>query len=551
MFWVELVVVLAMIVIGARYGGLGLGMMGGLGVAILSFLLGDLPSDPPVEVMLMIAAVVTAAGTLQAAGGMDYLVDLAEKALRKHPPAITFVAPLVAYVFTLFAGTGHVAYAILPVIAEVSRRGGRAPGAAPLHLGHRLAAGHHREPHLGGHGGAAPPRLRGRHHAGRPAWPCASRPRSAGVLAGALVASRLGKELDQDPEYQRRLAAGEVEAPTRTARPPATWQAKLSVVLFVAGAVAIVLFGSIPALRPTFDAAGREVQMEMADAIEMVMLSVAALMVIVCKAKPEKVATGSVFQAGMQAVIAIFGVAWMGDTFFKANQAAVQGPLTAMVQGAPWTFAIALFVMSILLYSQAATVRTLMPLGVIHRDAGLGAGRDVPGGERLLLPAQLPDAGGGHQLRPHRHHPHRQVPAQPQLHASRAGRLRGLGDGRAPALARCFLACTETPMAATPFRIEHDFLGDREVPADAYYGVQTLRGAENFPITGLPLHPALIRAMAIVKKAAALANRDTGHLDAKIADAIAEGRRRRHRRQARTPSSSSTPSRAAPAPPST
>src|SRR5512139_3701092 len=70
-------------------------------------------------------------------------------------------------------------------------------------------------------------------------------------------------------------------------------------------------------------------------------------------------------------------------------------------------------------------------------------------------------------------------------------------------------------------RIEHDFLGDREVPADAYYGVQTLGGGANFPITGLPLHPALIRAMAIVKKAAALANRDTGHLDAKLADAIA------------------------------
>jgi anaerobic C4-dicarboxylate transporter DcuA len=134
--------------------------------------------------------------------------------------------------------------------------------------------------------------------------------------------------------------------------------------LFVAGAVAIVLFGSVPSLRPTFDLGGHAVQMKMADAIEMVMLSVAALMVIVCKAKPEKVAQGSVFLAGMQAVIAIFGVAWMGDTFFKANQAAVQGPLTAMVQGAPWTFAIALFVMSILLYSQAATVRTLVPLGV-------------------------------------------------------------------------------------------------------------------------------------------------------------------------------------------
>ena len=76
-------------------------------------------------------------------------------------------------------------------------------------------------------------------------------------------------------------------------------------------------------------------------------------------------------------------------------------------------------------------------------------------------------------------------------------------------------------MASAQFRMEHDFLGDREVPADAYYGVQTLRGAENFPITGYRIHPALIRAMGIVKKAAALANRDTGHLEPKIADAIA------------------------------
>jgi anaerobic C4-dicarboxylate transporter DcuA len=363
MFWIELVVVLAMIVIGARYGGLGLGMMGGLGVAILSFLLGDLPSSPPIEVMLMIAAVVTAAGSLQAAGGMDYLVDLAEKALRRHPPAVTFVAPLVAYLFTLFAGTGHVAYAILPVIAEVSREAGVRPerplsisviasqqaitaspisaatvallvlvAPAGITLGGLLAV-------------CIPATL-------------------AGVLVGALVASRMGKDLDVDPEYLRRLADGEIEAPTRTERPPATWQAKVSVVFFVLGAISIVLFGSFPALRPSYLSDGKVVQMEMAAAIEMVMLSVAALMVLVCKAKVEKVAHGSVFQAGMQAVIAIFGVAWMGDTFFKANQATVQGPLTSMVTGAPWTFAIALFVMSILLYSQAATVRTLVPLGV-------------------------------------------------------------------------------------------------------------------------------------------------------------------------------------------
>jgi anaerobic C4-dicarboxylate transporter DcuA len=127
MIWIQLAVVLGMIVVGARLGGLGLGMMGGMGVALLAFVFGARPSSPPIEVMLMIAAVITAAGSLQAAGGMDYLVELAEVALRRYPPAITFVAPLVAYCFTLFAGTGHVAYAILPVISEVSIEAGVRP----------------------------------------------------------------------------------------------------------------------------------------------------------------------------------------------------------------------------------------------------------------------------------------------------------------------------------------------------------------------------------------------------------------------------------------
>jgi anaerobic C4-dicarboxylate transporter DcuA len=311
----------------------------------------------------MIAAVVTAAGTLQAAGGMDYLVDLAERALRSYPPAITFVAPLVAYLFTLFAGTGHVAYAILPVIAEVSREAGVRPerplsisviasqqaitaspiSAATVALAAMLSGAG--VTLIGVLGVCIPATL-------------------LGVLAGALAASRMGPELKDDPEYQARLAAGKVEGQSSAARPPATWQAKLAVVLFVLGACSIVLFGSFPGLRPSYQVGDKAVQMAMADAIEMVMLGIAALMVVVCKASPEKVAKGSVFSAGMQAVIAIFGVAWMGDTFFKANQATVQGPLQAMVEGAPWTFALALFVLSILLYSQAATVRTLMPLGV-------------------------------------------------------------------------------------------------------------------------------------------------------------------------------------------
>jgi anaerobic C4-dicarboxylate transporter DcuA len=360
---VELIVVLAMILVGARYGGLGLGMMGGVGVALLSFVFGAPPADPPVEVMLMIAAVITAAGSLQAAGGMDYLVDVAEKALRRHPPAITFAAPLVSYLFTLFAGTGHVAYALLPVISEVSVEAGVRPerplsisviasqqaitaspiSAATVALVGLLAGS---AVTLGGLLAVCIPST------------------LAGVMAGAFVASRMGKDLKDDPEAQRLLRESAAKEGRGAERPAATPHAKASVGLFLLGAVAIVLFGSFPVLRPSYLVNGQTVRMEMADAIEMMMLSISAAMVVFCKANVDEVAKGSVFRAGMQAVIAIFGIAWMGDTFFHANAAALEGPLETMVRSAPWAFAPVLFTLSILLYSQAATVRTLMPLGL-------------------------------------------------------------------------------------------------------------------------------------------------------------------------------------------
>ena len=373
MVWVELVVVLGMIVVGARLGGLGPGMMGGLGVALLAFLFGDNPASPPIDVMLMIAAVITAASSLQAAGGMDYLVDLAEVALRRYPPAITFVAPFVAYFFTLFAGTGHVAYAILPVISEVSLDAGVRPErplsisviasqqaitASPISAATVALVGL-----LSGSGVT----LGGLMAVCIPST-------LVGITVGAVVASRLGKDLKDDPVYQRRLASGELHVHRGEARPPATNRAKLSVVLFLLAAIAIVLFGSFPALRPTYVVNGKAEQMAMAEAIEMVMLSTAALIVLLCGANVEEVSKGSVFRAGMQAVIAIFGVAWMGDTFFQANAAVIQKPLEALVRSAPWIFVLALFAMSILLYSQAATVRTLMPLGL---SIGLSGGQLV------------------------------------------------------------------------------------------------------------------------------------------------------------------------------
>jgi anaerobic C4-dicarboxylate transporter DcuA len=369
MLWVELAVVLAMIFIGARLGGVGLGMMGGLGVAILSFGFGLRPTEPPIDVMLMIAAVCTAAATLQAARGMDYLVEIAEKALRKYPPAVTFVAPLVAYVFTLLAGTGHVAYAILPVIAEVSREAGVRP-ERPLSISVIASQQAITASPISAATVALLALL-------APAKVTLLQILSVcipatllGVLAGAFAVFRMGVELKDDPVYQRRLAAGEITTAPKEARaadggaPTIPGTAKIAVVLFILAAVAIVLLGSFPQLRPSWEVDGKVVQMGMAHAIEIVMLTVSAAMVLFCKAGVEEVAKGTVFRAGMQAVIAIFGIAWLGDTFFQANLAAIQPALEGMVKSAPWLFAVALFVMSILLYSQAATIRALGPLGV-------------------------------------------------------------------------------------------------------------------------------------------------------------------------------------------
>ena len=372
MLWIELVIVLGMIFIGARLGGAALGMLGGLGVGILAFVFGERPTDPPIDVMLMIAAVCTAAACLQASGGMDYLARLAEKALRVYPPAITFVAPVVAYLFTLFAGTGHVAYAILPVIAEVSKDAGVRP-ERPLSISVIASQQAITASPISAATVALLGRLAAKGTTLIDILKICIPATLLGVIVGALVVFKKGVELADDPVYQKRLAEGLVErgshepAPAKAADggeavTPAT--AKVAVILFLAAAIGIVFLGSFPSLRPSWQLNGKTVQLGMAHSIEIVMLATSALMVMFCKANVEEVVKGTVFRAGMVAVIAIFGVAWMGDTFFQNHLAEIQPPLEGIVRSMPWLFAVALFILSILLYSQAATVRALGPLGV-------------------------------------------------------------------------------------------------------------------------------------------------------------------------------------------
>ena len=186
-----------------------------------------------------------------------------------------------------------------------------------------------------------------------------------GVLAGALYSLRVGKELKDDPEYQRRMASGELgNEHYRTNEVANPKKAALAVSLFLMATLGIVLFGSMESLRPIFETPDGNVVMEMSHIIEVLMLTAAALILICTKTDGIRAAQGSVFSAGMQAVVAIFGIAWMGDTFIAGNMEALKGSIVDIVTQMPWLFGLALFVMSILLFSQAATIRALLPLGI-------------------------------------------------------------------------------------------------------------------------------------------------------------------------------------------
>ena len=357
---IQLLFVLICIIVGARIGGVGLGVMGGLGVAILTFVFGLEPTTPPIDVMLMIAAVISAAGAMQAAGGLDFLVKIAEKILRRHPQYVTLLAPLVTYTFTFLAGTGHVAYSVLPVIAEVARetkiRPERPLGIAVIASQQAITASP-----ISAATVALLGLLAGFDITLFDILKITIPATLIGVLVGAFASMKVGKELVDDPEYQRRLKSGELDnSHIELNDIKNLFSAKLSVILFIAATVLIVLFGSIPSIRPTFD--GRTLGMP--SLIEILMLTTAAVILLVTKTSGAKAAQGSVFSAGMQAVIAIFGVAWMGDTFINGNITQLTGSIESIVTEMPWLFGVALFVMSILLYSQAATVRAIMPLGI-------------------------------------------------------------------------------------------------------------------------------------------------------------------------------------------
>ncbi|WP_455032323.1 anaerobic C4-dicarboxylate transporter [Lautropia mirabilis] len=363
LFAIQFAVVLLCILIGAQVGGIGLGVFGGIGLAVMAFGFHLQPTSPPIDVMMMIMAVVSAAAAMQAAGGLDYLVRVATRVLHRNPRYITFIAPAVTYAFTVVAGTGHVAYSVLPVIAEVSRRNGIRP-ERPLSMAviasqfaivaSPVAAAvvsvvHYLEP---------------QHITLIDVLKVTVPSTILGIGLACVFVNRMGKELANDPGYQQRLKDPEyvklnaVEAVAEDA--PLKPTAKTSVRIFLAAALLVVLMGAFKWLRPVF---GGE-HMGMAHTIEIVMLSAAALIILVCKPDGNEITQGSVFHAGMRAVIAVFGVAWMGDTLMQAHLPELKAAVSSLVETAPWTFAFALFVLSVLVNSQGATVTTLFPVGI-------------------------------------------------------------------------------------------------------------------------------------------------------------------------------------------
>ena len=363
LFAIQFAVVLLCILIGAQVGGIGLGVFGGIGLAVMAFGFHLQPTSPPIDVMLMIMAVVSAAAAMQAAGGLDYLVRVATRVLHRNPRYITFIAPAVTYAFTVVAGTGHVAYSVLPVIAEVSRRNGIRP-ERPLSMAviasqfaivaSPVAAAvvsvvHYLEP---------------QHITLIDVLKVTVPSTILGIGLACVFVNRMGKELADDPGYQQLLKNPEyvklnaVDSVAEDA--PLKPTAKTSVRIFLAAALLVVLMGAFKWLRPVF---GGE-HMGMAHTIEIVMLSAAALIILVCKPDGNEITQGSVFHAGMRAVIAVFGVAWMGDTLMQAHLPELKAAVSSLVETAPWTFAFSLFVLSVLVNSQGATVATLFPVGI-------------------------------------------------------------------------------------------------------------------------------------------------------------------------------------------
>lgn len=364
-------VVVGFIALGVRSGGIGLGLWGGVGTLVLVFLFGLDPGEPPTSAMLIIIAVISAAAAMQAAGGVDYMVLVASQALRARPKALNFIAPYVSYVLTILTGTSNTFFSIIPVINEVAYANKIRPERALAGSTVANALGITSSPVAAAMATILP--LVEVYDYDLIDVLLITIPASiVGIFAMSLVMSRHGKDLEDDEEYRRRVAAGEIQPPATAEEITLLPHAKRSVAIFLVGVFAICLFGFVEGIRPTVAAEGGGVEpISVTPLIQMFMLTAAALILVLCHVKAGDIPGTPIFKSGMVAMIALFGIAWMADTFIANNEDAIVQLLGDLAENWPFMIAVAIFLVAALTTSQSAATRTMVPLGLA---LGIGAG---------------------------------------------------------------------------------------------------------------------------------------------------------------------------------
>ncbi|AYF98476.1 anaerobic C4-dicarboxylate transporter family protein [Protaetiibacter intestinalis] len=365
LFILQLLVVLGAIVMGTRSSGVGLGLWGGVGVAILVFGFRLAPGDPPVQALLIVLSVVLASSVMQVAGGIDWMVSIAAKLIARNPKQITLVAPLVSFLFSVGAGTSNILYPLLPVIQDLSYSNGIRP-SRPLSLsvvstGVALAC----SPVSAAM--AAMIALTSSHgfeliDIVKVTLPAAI----VGIVVTSFLVRRLGKDIANDPEIQQKISSGEIPAPGSggaavAVQVKATTAGRNAALIFLFGVLAIVVFGLFPAIRPPYFGGD---PIDMTAIIEITMFVAGALILLISRPKVADVPAATVFRAGMVSAIALFGLAWLTNTFLKAYQAEIAESIGGLVQVAPWIFALGIFVVCVLTTSQSTATNTIVPIGI-------------------------------------------------------------------------------------------------------------------------------------------------------------------------------------------
>ena len=374
---IELLIVLAALYVGSRYGSLALGAISGIGLAILVFGFGLKPGTPPTDVIYIIIAAVTCAGTLQASGGMDWMIQVAERMLRKHPDHITFLAPLTTFFLTVLVGTGHVVYTIMPIICDIALKKGIRPerpcGVASI----ASQVGITCSPIAAAVVAFVTISNANGYMVSIPQVLMVTIPSCLiGLMCASLASLKRGKDLDKDPEFQKRVADPKIHKymygnTETTLDKEITREAKLSVYVFLTSLLVIVCFAFCQMIKVDGQALSKIINLpKMNICIQIIMLVAAALNIILAKVNLPNTVSGSVWKSGMVAVIAIYGIAWMADTYFSNYMDQMKAMLGGLVENAPWAIAFVFFLVSVLINSQGAVVVAMLPLAYSLGIAG-------------------------------------------------------------------------------------------------------------------------------------------------------------------------------------